>query len=567
MNTLKKRRRRIWSGAGLVTLTLATWFGIAGAQNRDWPYHGGDLGNTRYSPLDQINTSNVSGLRVLYSLQLGALRANEDTPIVIGDTMYVASSWGPKYVYAIDARNGAKKWVYDSKVPESVMPYACCDVDTRGVAYANGKIFVGQLDGNLVALDASTGKLLWKTKVVEYKEGKVITSPPTVIGNKVITGFAGGEYGVRGALQAYDADTGKLIWRTYTIPGPGEPGNETWKGDSWKHGGGSTWLVGSYDPKLNILYWGTSNPGPWNTAVRGPGTSDYGKFTNLYTSSVLALDPDTGRIKWHIQYTPHDAWDYDGVNESVLADLTIDGQKVPVLMHADRNGFFYVANRETGKLISARPYVYVNWAEGIDPRTGRPIEIADKRPTLQHKATDICPSLFGGKDWQPMSYSPQTGLVYISSNNMCMDMKDVDIDYHQGMFYLGNDFQITRGHGDYLGRLIAWDPVNQKEVWGINERFPYNGGIISTGGGLLFYGTFDGWFRAVDAKAGKILWQFAPGTGVNAAPLTYQLDGKQYVAVVVGRPQSAPSFMGEIGKEMLAATPQGGALFVFGLGS
>ncbi len=567
MNINGKRAHRFLSGAGLAALALAAWLGVAGAQNRDWPYPGGDPGNTRFSPLDLINTGNVGGLRVLYALQLGALRANEDMPIVIGDTMYVASSWGPKYVYAIDARNGAKKWTYESNVPEGVMPYACCDVDTRGVTYSNGKIFVGQLDGNLVALDAATGKPVWKTKVVEYKEGKVITSPPTVVGNKVITGYAGGEYGVRGALQAYDADTGKLIWRTYTIPGPGEPGNDTWKGDSWKHGGGSTWLAGSYDSKLNVLYWGTSNPGPWNTAVRGPGTSNYGQFTNLYTSSVLALDPDTGKIKWHIQYTPHDAWDYDGVNESVLADLDIDGHKVPVLMHADRNGFFYVANRQTGKLISARPYVYVNWAEGVDLRTARPIEIADKRPTLQHKASDICPSLFGGKNWQPMSYNPQTGLVYMSTNNMCMDMKDVDIDFHQGMFYLGNDFQITRGHGGYLGRLVAWDPVNQKEVWGINERLPYNGGIISTGGGLLFYGTFDGWFRAVDAKAGKILWQFAPGTGVDAAPLTYQIDGKQYLAVVAGRPQGPPSFMGEIGKEMLAATPQGGALFVFGLGN
>jgi PQQ-dependent dehydrogenase (methanol/ethanol family) len=433
----------------LASATLLT-AGLSGAARADdgapatagngWPMYGGGYDNTRYSPLKQIDAENVGKLKLAYSFSLGSLRSNEATPIVIGDTMYVSTSWGPKYVYAIDARTGARKWTYEPEIPEDVLQYACCDVNSRGVTYADGKIFVGRLDGKLSALDAKTGKELWTTTVVDYKQGSVITSPPLVVKNKVITGFGGGEYGARGSLQAYDVATGKELWKSWTVPGPGEANNDTWKGDSWQHGGAVTWLVGSYDPKTNTVLWGTSNPGPWNSGVRSTGDGNYGKLTNLYSSSTVAFDADTGKIKWWVQATPEDAWDYDGVNELVLADLNISGAKTPVYMKADRNGFFYVVNREKGSIVSAEKYVPTNWASKIDIATGKPVEDPDKRPGPGHPVKNVCPNLIGGKNWQPMSFNPDTGLVYIPTNNVCMDWSVSDVNYKRGVFYLGGEF-------------------------------------------------------------------------------------------------------------------------------
>jgi alcohol dehydrogenase (cytochrome c) len=528
-----------------------------------WVMYGKDYANTRYSGLKAINTENVKGLKVAFAFQLGALKSSEATPIVIGDTMYLTSSSGPKYVHAINAKTGERKWTYEPEIPEDVGQFTCCDVVNRGVTYADGKIFVGRLDGRLVALDAATGKEVWKQTVVDYKQGSSITSPPLVVKNLVITGFGGGEYGARGNITAYEAATGKQVWRTWTVPGPGEPGNETWKGDSWQYGGGVAWLNGSYDSKTNTVIYGTSNPGPWNAAVRGPGTSDYGNFTNLYTAATLGLDADTGKIKWHLQTTPHDAWDYDGVNEAVLVDLTLDGKKVPTLLKADRNGFFYVANREDGKLISAKTFVPVNWAKGIDPKTARPIEDPVKRPRAGAPAKDICPNLVGGKNWQPMSFNPNTGLVYIPANNVCMDMTDLAVEYKRGAFYLGKEFPTKPGPGGYLGELVAWDPVKQQKAWGVKEKLPFNGGTLTTGGNLVFWGTFDGWFKAFDARNGKQLWKFNVGSGVGAGAMTYSIDGKQYVAVVTGKSTVLPLFLGDVGKQMAASSTEGGTMFVF----
>ncbi len=531
----------------------------------NWPMYGRTYANTRFSPLNQITDQNVGQLKLAYAFQLGALRSNEATPIVIGDTLYISSSSGPHGVYALDARTGAIRWQYQPIIAEDVEPFVCCDLDSRGVTFAAGKILFGTLDGRLIALDAKTGKEVWKTEVVDYKQGSAITSPPVVVKHMAITGFAGGEYGVRGAIQAYDLETGKQLWKTWTIPGPGEPGNETWKGDSWQHGGGAAWQVGSYDPATNLVYFGTSNPGPWNAAVRSTGTSDYGKLTNLYTSSTLALDADTGKIKWAVQQTPAEAWDYDGVNENVLADITIDGQKTPVLMKADRDGFFFVVNRETGKLISAKPFVPVNWAKDYDVEKVRPIEDPTKRPRLDFKATDICPSWMGGKNWQPMSFNPQTGLVYVTSNNMCQDMQGAEVNYRRGAFYLGNDMAVNPGHGDHLGQLLALDPATQKPAWTMDLPLPWNGGTMTTAGNLVFFGDIKGQFHALDAKTGKSLWQMNIGSGVGAGPMTFAVDGKQYVAILVGRAESPPAFMGEVGKQIIAATPEGGTLFVFSL--
>jgi PQQ-dependent dehydrogenase (methanol/ethanol family) len=443
------------------------------------------------------------------------------------------------------------------------LQYACCDVNNRGVTFADGKIFVGRLDGKLTALDAATGKALWTADVVDYKQGSVITSPPLVVRDKVITGFGGGEYGVRGSLQAFDLNTGKQVWKTFTVPAPGEPGSDTWKGDTGLRGGGAAWLVGSYDPKTDTVYWGTSNPGPWNTAVRSSGDGNFGKLTNLYTASTLALDPNTGKIKWHIQGTPADAWDYDGVNENILADLKIGGSTVPALMKADRNGFFFVANRETGKLLTAEKYVFVNWAEKWDIATSRAVENPDKRPGPGHPVKDICPNLIGGKNWQPMSFSPQTGLVYIPSNNFCMDWSVSDVSYKRGMFYLGAEFPTKEGPGGFLGELVAWDPVRNKKVWSIKDDLPFNGGTLSTAGNLVFYGNLHGDFHAINATNGKILWKKNLGSGIGAGPVTYAVDGKQYVAVVIGRTAAIPAFLGDVGKKMTAAAPEGGSLFVF----
>jgi len=540
---------------------------LASAQN--WPIYGGDEGNQRYSQASQITPANVNKLTVKWALQLGTNRSQESTPILVGDTLYVTSSFGPKNVFAVNAKTGEVKWKYSPEMPKAIEQYACCDVNNRGVSYNDGKIFFGRLDSAVTALDAKSGKEIWTTKVVDYTQGSVITSPPTLVKNLVITGFGGGEYGVRGALVALDQATGKEVWRTHTVPMGNEKHADTWKGDSAKTGGGAAWFIGSYDAKLNLVYYGTSNPSPWSAIVRGNDSSDIGKFSNLYSASVVAMNPDTGNIVWHYQFTPHDAWDYDGVNELVFADLPVDGKKVPVIMQANRNGFFYVIDRANGKLISAKQFVNgVNWATGVDLKTGSPIETAGnvKRPQLKKWAKDICPNLLGGKNWMPMSYNPNTGLVYIPTLNLCMDLEGIQEEYKRGQFYLGVNFDLGKmGPGGHGGGLKAWDPVKQKEVWFNKDELPWAGGTMTTKTGLVFAGDLKGTFRAYDAKTGKELWKFATGSGISAAPISYTLDGKQYIAVVSGRTQSIPAFLGALGEKMVAASPEGGTLFVFAL--
>jgi PQQ-dependent dehydrogenase (methanol/ethanol family) len=553
---------------GMAAAALATASAAAMAQSsNEWLHYGGDQANTRYSALSQINTGNVKNLRVQWMHSLGSLESQQSTPLVVGDTMYVTTSTGPKYVFALDAKTGKTKWKHEPEMPNDYFATVCCGLDNRGVAYANGKVFFGRLDARLVALDANTGKELWNVAVADYRKGHAITSPPVVYKNLVVTGIAGGEYGIRGFVEAYDQNSGKSVWKTYTIPGPGEPGNETWKGDSWKTGAGSTWLVGSYDAKLNLVYWSTSNAGPWGGQTRGNDSSDIGQFTNLWTASQLAFDGDTGKIVWGYQYTPSDVWDYDGVNEAVLADLNMGGQKVPALLHADRNGFFYVLNRQTGKLLAADPVVPVNWAKGIEMNTGMPIEDPAKRPRLGVWARNVCPNLIGGKNWEPMSYSPQTGLAYIPLFNMCMDIASKEEEYTPGKFFLASEFNLDMAgaEGANLSELAAWDPVAKKKAWSIKEDLPFLGGTMTTAGGLVFYGNQHGILKAVDSRTGSVLWQFDVGTGILQSPITYTIDGKQYVAVVAGRTKGPPSFFGKIGQKVIDASPEGGVLVVFAL--
>ena len=558
-----------WLCGGVAAFALGVVSAASIAEGTDWPHYGSDQSNTRYSALDQINAGNVKNLKPVWVQSLGTVETQESTPIVIGDTLYVTSSTGPRYVFALDAKTGARKWAYEPELPSDFFSTVCCGLDNRGVAVANGKVFFGRLDAKLEALDANTGKRLWSVVVADYKKGYAITSAPLVVKDLVITGMAGGEFGVRGFVAAYKQSTGEQVWKTYTIPATGEAGNESWKGDSWKTGGGSTWGVGSYDAKRNLVFWSTSNAGPWGSQTRGPDSSDYGQFSNLWTASQLAFDADTGKIQWGYQYTPYDAWDYDGINEAVLTDLNIGGKQIPALMHADRNGFFYVLNRDTGKVVAADPFVTVNWATHVDLATGKPVEAPnnEKRPQLGKWARNVCPNLMGGKNWSPVSYSKQTGLVYIPAFNMCMDIANRTEEYSPGKFYLASEFDLSKpgATGSNLGEFIAWDPVARKKVWTIKDPNMWVSGAMSTAGGLVFYGNIEGVLTAVDAKTGDVLWPFRVGTGITQSAVTYMIDGRQYVAVVAGRIKGPPSFFGKIGQRMVQQSAEGGLLMVFAL--
>jgi alcohol dehydrogenase (cytochrome c) len=568
---MKVPAKLLASSALAAAVTLAPMMLESGfadeAKPGEWATYGRTYANQRYSPLNQITDQNVKKLKLAWALQLGSLRSNEATPIMVGDTLYVSSSWGPKTVFAVNAKTGRIKWQYQPELPDDMIQFACCDVDTRGVAYADGKIFVGRLDSHLVALDAETGKQLWDTVVVDYKGGAAITSPPIVVGDIVITGYAGGDYGARGALQGYDANTGKQLWKTWMTAGKDDPNGDTWKGDSAEHGGASTWNVGSYDPKTDTVFWGTSNPAPWNDSVRSTGGGDPGKLTNLYSASTVALDPKTGKMKWWYQNTPGDVWDYDGVNEHILADLKgADGSTIPAALKADRDGFLFVLNRETGTLVSADPYVPVNWAKSYDVAAGKPVIDPEKRITESNPGKNVCPSWIGGKNWQPTSFNPDTGYMYIPANNLCTDAKDIPIQYRRGLFYLGQDFNVFPGPGGYTGDLVAWDPVARKAAWDIKLPLPYNGGTMTTGGNLVFFGDITGMFHALNAKTGENLWQVNLGSGIGAGGMSYEVDGKQYIGIVAGRTVSQPAAMGESGKQIAALTPEGGTLYVFTLG-
>ena len=500
--------------------------------DKQWTMQNKNASATRYSSLNEINTENVKALKVAWSFSTGVLRGHEGEPLVVGSTMYVHTPF-PNIVYALDlAKEGAPiKWKYVPKQDPTVIPIACCDTVNRGVAYADGKIFLNQLDTHTVALDAATGKELWKVKQGDHKTGQTVTSAPMVIKDKVISGISGGEFGVRGFVTANDANTGKQVWRMYSTGPEAEVGFagsvETWQGDEWKRGGGTTWGWYSYDPDLNLLYYGTGNPGSWNPDQR-PGD-------NKWSMTIFARNPDTGKAAWAYQKTPHDAWDYDGINENVLVDLNMNGQMRKTLVNFDRNGFSYVLDRTTGELLLAQPFVAVNWAKGIDMKTGRPIVDPEKMTSATKNTKDICPSAMGGKNQQPVSYSPRTGFFYVPTNNLCMDYEGVQVKYQAGQPYVGAIVVSKPGPGGNRGEFIAWDPTTGKKVWGIKENLSAWGGALSTGGDVAFYGTMEGWLKAVDAKTGAELWKFKTPSGIIGNPMTYSgPDGKQYVAVLSG---------------------------------
>jgi len=522
----------------------------------DWLMYRRTYDGTGYSPLKQISAATVKDLVPLWTFSTGVNAGHEAAPVVNSGIMYVTGAYNK--LFALEAKTGKLRWRYDRELPEDALKEICCDVVNRGVALYGDKVYMGTLDAHLVALDARSGKVIWDRKVAEYKSGHTITAAPLVARGKVITGIAGAEFGVRGFLAGYDAETGNQVWKTYTIPGPGERGSDTWQGESWKNGGGSTWVTGTYDPELNLVFWGVGNPGPWIGAMR-PGD-------NLYTCSTIAIDPDSGAIKFHYQYTPHDVWDYDGVNEAVLVNVTRNGAKLKGLINANRDGYFYLLDRTTGEFVYGKPFATNTTFKGLDAKSGRPILDPDNIPSATHKV-DTCPGLFGGKNWMPLSYSPDTGLAYVPTNHWCMKLSVSGTKYEEGKPYIGEDFEMHPVPNlGYTGEFQAIDVATGKQAWSHRFEAPLWSGVLSTAGFVVFTGTLvDRDLMAFDAKNGDVLWHFRTNSGIVGVPVTYEIDGVQYVAVLSGMGGGFSLYAGPAYEAQMKQIPQGGVVWVFAL--
>ena len=533
----------------------------------------------RHSPLEILNKDNVKNLVPAWAFSLGGekQRGQETQPLVHDGIMYITGSYSR--LYAIDVKTGEEIWQYDARLPEGILP--CCDVVNRGAAIYGENIYFGTLDARIVALNAKTGDTVWNKKIADYKAGYSYTAAPLIVNGLIVTGNSGGEFGIVGSVQARDAETGDLVWERPVIEGHmgmlnGEEStmtgtlNATWPGDMWKTGGGATWLGGSYDADTDTLVFGTGNPAPWNSHLRNAGTPVEGNVgDNLYAASRLGIDPATGEIKWHFQTTPREGWDYDGVNE-VVAYTDRDGNKR--FATADRNGFFYVLNREDGAFVSAVPFVKdITWADGIDD-TGRPIFNEPNRPGDPSAAADgkkgevvfSSPSFLGGKNWMPMAHSPTTGLFYVPSNEWGMDIWNEPITYKKGAAYLGSGFTIKPNYEDHIGSLKAIDPDSGEIKWEYKNDAPLWAGVMTTAGGLVFTGTPEGKFIAFDDETGEVLWSFQTGSGIVGQPITWEQDGEQYVTVISGWGGAVPLWGGEVAKKVNYLN-QGGMLWTFRL--
>jgi len=548
--------------------------------------------STRYSSLNQITAANVANLRISSTFSTGTVRGHEAAPLVVNNTMYIVTPF-PNYIYALDlTRPGAPtKWTYKPRVDQSSQGVACCDVVNRGAVIEGGRLFFNTLDNHTIALDANTGQEIWNTKLGDINLGETMTMAPLVVKGKVLVGNSGGEMGVRGWLTALDAGTGKIAWRAYNT-GPDADvligsdfkpfyasdrgrnlGVSSWPPDAWKVGGGTVWGWLSYDPELDLVFYGTGNPGPWNPDQR-PGD-------NKWTAGVFARDPDTGAARWFYQISPHDLFDHDAINESVLIDMPVNGKKRKVMLRADRNGYVYVMDPATGQVFSATPFAYVNSSRGVDLKTGRLIPVVEKAPHVGEVVRDICPASPGAKDFQPTAFSPRTGLLYIPHNNLCMDYEGLEANYIAGTPYVGANVKMYPGPGGHRGEFTAWDPAAQKPVWKINEIFPVWGGALVTGGDIVFYGTMDGWFKALDARTGKELWKQKVASGIIAPPISYRgPDGKQYISVMAGvggwsgaivagdlDPRDSTAALGFVNamKDLPKYSTKGGILYIFAL--
>lgn len=568
----------------------------AAADPANWAMQAGNIQNHRYSELKQITSENVKDLQVAWTFSTGVLRGHEGGPLVIGDTMYVHSPF-PNKVFAINLEDHSMIWKYEPKQDPSVIAVMCCDTVNRGLAYGDGKIILGQADTTLVALDAKTGEEVWKIVNGNPKIGETNTNAPHIFKDKVITGISGGEFGVRGHLTAYDLKTGKEVWKGYSVgpddemlfdpektmtwtdgkmaPVGKDSSLKTWEGDQWKIGGGTTWGWFSYDPETNLVYYGSANPSTWNPKQR-PGD-------NKWTMSIIARDLDTGVAKWVYQMTPHDEWDYDGVNEMILADIKVKGQDRKALVHLDRNGFGYTLDRVTGELLVAEKFdPTVNWATHVDMKTGRP-QVDPKYSTLQNgedvNTKGICPAALGTKDQQPAAFSPKTGLFYVPTNHVCMDYEPYQVEYIAGQPYVGATLSMypTPGSHGGMGNFIAWDAGTGKIVWSKPEKFSVWSGALATAGDVNFYGTLEGFIKAVD-NDGKELWKFKTPSGVIGNVTTWERKGKQYIGVLSGiggwagiglaaALEKSTDGLGAVGgyKELARYTELGGVLMVFAL--
>jgi lanthanide-dependent methanol dehydrogenase len=567
---------------------------VSPVSSGQWLTPEGDLAGTRFSALDQINTGNVKGLHVVNEMTTGIPHGHEGGPLVVNSTMYVVTPY-PNILIALDLSQpkGAVKWKFDPHADPRAVGIACCDVVNRGASYGDGKIVYTTLDDQTIAVDANSGKEVWRTKVGDPNLGETITSAPLIVKNHVYVGNAGGELGVRGKMVALDLSSGKEVWRAYNT-GPDKDvligsdfkpfypkdqgkdlGAATWPPDQWKLGGSTIWGWITYDPELNQIYYGTGNPGAWNPDLR-PGD-------NKWSLSVIARDPDTGHAKWAYQFTPHDEWDYDEIMENIAVDMNWHGQPRKLLIHPARNGFVFVLDRQSGELLSAEIFEKsTNWASGYDLHTGLPHKVPEKA-THQGKITEnICPSSTGGKEFVPSSLSPRTGLLYIPAHNTCMNYQALQANYISGTPYLGASVKMFPGPGGFQGELVAWDVKNAKPAWSVKEeKFPVYSGVLSTAGDVVFYGTMDGWFKAIDARTGAPLWQYKTASGIVGNPMTFTgPDGKQYVAIYAGiggwmgavafpslstdDPYAALGVVGAM-KEIKNYSAPGGMLYVFGL--
>ena len=490
------------------------------AEPENWLMYSGNYFSQRYTRLDQINNENAAELEMQWAFQLRALDRAETTPVVVDGVMYVTES--PSNVIALDAKTGSQYWRYNHNLPE-VLNF-CCGRNNRGVAVLGDKLYMSTLDAHLVSLDAKTGSVLWDVEVADEATGYSKTGAPLVVGDKIITGVAGGEFGIRGFVDAYDAETGERLWRLYTIPGPEHPDNASWSGDSWRTGGSPTWMTGSYDPELNLVYWGTGNPGPdWNGDVR--------LGDNLYSDAVLAIDPDTGELKWYFQFTPHDIHDWDATQIPILADSVFGGQSRKLMLCPNRNAFFYVLDRETGEFLLGKPYARQTWAKGLDEK-GRPIRIPGTSPSVE--GTTVSPSIGGGTNWFSPSYSPRTDLLYVMAYDGETTYYIREDEYVAGERFTGGGGVTPLPAANYASAVRAISPQTGDLEWEYPVQPRSTAGVLSTAGDLVFSGTVDGFFFALDANTGEERWHINLGSRVHAGPMSYMVDGRQYVAIAAG---------------------------------
>ena len=492
----------------------------AGDEPENWLMYSGTLDAQRYSQLDEINTSNVTEMELKWAYQIPVIDRAETVPLVVDGIMFITEA--PSNLVAVDAQTGRQYWRYDHDLPEDLR--ICCGRNNRGVAILGETLFMSTLDAHLVAIDARTGNVLWDVEVAAYDSGYSKTAAPLIVKDKVVTGIAGGEFGIRGFIDAYNAETGELEWRTYTIPGEGEPGNDTWSGDSWKTGGSATWITGAYDPDLNMIYWGTGNPGPdWN------GDGRLGD--NLYSDSALALNGDTGELEWYFQFTPHDVHDWDAIQVPILADINYQGQERKVMMWANRNAFFYTIDRETGVFLEGKPFATQTWAQGLDAN-GRPVRVPGMEPT--YEGIMVSPPITGGTNWYSPGYSQQTGLFYVTAFDGEQIFFKRDEDYEEGERFTGGGGRYDQPMDAFHSSIRAINPTTAEIEWEFPILPRSSAGITSTAGGLLFTGSADGYFFALDAATGEELWHISLGRRVHAAPMTYSVEGKQFVTIASG---------------------------------